>query len=479
MHYSKPNAPCSKSNIIYYYNICKQLIIKQLKFGTSLASTLFEKSIEGVIKIVYYDVAQIKKRIMDRQLTKKERGGFPLKKWKGPIVVVIIFLIAGLGMRSVLSRKVKKSDFIIAQVERGDIEQTFSASGLVKPAFEREINAPVATEIKNVILQRGAQVNAGDLIMELDQEFTQLEYEKLRDELELRKNNIEKLKLQFDKDLRDLDYQDQIKALSIAELTAQVADKKRLLQIGGVTQEDVEQAALKLQVAQLEKKMLENDLQFKRSVNKNDKKNLELEYTIQQKRLRELKRKLSETNVKAPSSGVITWINKDIGRTVLAGETLVRIADLNQYEIQAESSDRNSEKIQLGLTANIRIGNKVLKGKISRILPSVENNTVRFFVKLKDESASILRPNLRVEVFVITEEKQNVIRIRNGAAFRGAANMEVFFVEGNKAVKKPIKKGLTNANYVEILTNAKPGDRIIISQTDDYNDFDDFILLEQ
>ena len=58
-----------------------------------------------------------------------------------------------------------------------------------------------------------------------------LEYERLQDELSLRKNNIDKLKLQYDKDLRYLDFQDQIKALQLSELKAKLGDQKRLLNI--------------------------------------------------------------------------------------------------------------------------------------------------------------------------------------------------------------------------------------------------------
>ena len=416
---------------------------------------------------------------MDRQLTSKEQAKGKYKRWIYLTGIALLLIVAVYGLRSALKKKVDESDFFIAKVEKGDVTNTVSASGLVTPAFEREINAPVATEIKNVSLSTGAEVKMGDLILELDQEYTKLEFEQLKDELDLRKNNIEKLKLQFDKDLRDLDYRDQIKALQVDELKAQVADQKRLLNIGGGTTEDLEQAELKLKVAKLEKKMLENELSYSRSVNVNEKKGLELEYTIQEKRLRELSRKLTETNVRSPQAGVITWINEDIGKTVAEGETLVRIADLGRYVVEATSSDRNSQKLVVGLRATVRIGNNDLDGKISRILPAVENNTVKFFVELDKSDSELLRPNMRAEVFIITNKKEDVLRIKNGAAFRGAGNQEVFVVEGNKAVKRKIRRGISNADYVELQSNVSIGERIIISETNDYKHLDEFILLDK
>jgi len=415
---------------------------------------------------------------MDRQLSSSEQTGVKFK-WLWYLMILAGLLAAGSwAIKKFLTKKADRKELIIGTVERGIVQNTLTASGIVVPSVEREINAPVATEIKKVFLSTGTEVKAGDLILELDQEYTQLEFEKLKDELELRKNNIDKLKLQFDKDLRDLDYQDQIKALRLSELKAEVQDQERLLAIGGATAEEVEKASLNLQVAELEKRMLENELNFSRSVNANDKKSLELEFKIQEKRLRELRRKLSETSVKAPQDGVITWINEDIGKTVVQGETIVKMASLDAYRVEATSSDRNTQKIKLGIAANVRIGKTIFEGTVDRILPAVENNTVKFYIKLKDAGSRLLRPNMRTEVFLITDQRQDVLRIKNGPALSRAIAPEVFVVSGNVAQKKRIKKGLIDADYVEIIGDLKVGDRVILSDTEEYEHLDQFTITE-
>ena len=411
---------------------------------------------------------------MDREISNEGRGKVIIK-WVVFLLIGVGLLVAGnWAIKTFLSKKADRGELVIATVERGTIQNTLTASGVIVPSVEREINAPVPTEIKKVHLSIGKEVKKGDLIMELDREYTQLEYDQLKDELELRKNNIDKLKLKFDKDLRDLDYQDQIKALRVAQLAAEVQDQKRLLQIGGATAEELEKAKLNLQVEELEKKMLENELSYSRSVNSNEKKSLELEFQIQEKKLAELRRKLSETNVRTPQAGVITWINEDIGNTVAQGETIVRIADLGSYRVEATSSDRNTEKIKIGLPAKVRIGQSYFAGVVDRILPAVENNTVKFYIKLENQSSSALRPNMRTEVFLITDVKSDVLRIKNGRSLTRAISPEVFFVEGDLAIKKRINKGMMNAEYIEITGPVKEGDRIIISDTEEYEHLDKF-----
>ena len=417
---------------------------------------------------------------MDRQISNNEQLKSKLGNWLKYIVLIAVIIVAMFFLRNFLKKKADMNDFFIARVERGDIQNTVTASGIVQAAFEREINAPVNTEIKNVILPKGTLVKENDLILELDQEYTQLEFDKLKDELALRRNNVDKLKLKFDKDLRDLDYQNQIKGLQLSELIAQVKDQKRLTEIGAATAEELEGAELKLKVANIEKQILENNVSYAKSVNVKEKESLELEYKIQEKRLRELRRKLTETSVRAPLNGVITWINENIGKTVTEGEPLVRIADLSRYKIEASSSDRNAEKINVGLSVNVRINNRTLKGIITTVLPEVINNTVRFIVELDEPNADILRPNLRVEVYLITDEKKNILKIKNGPAFRGAKTQELFILDGNKARKVTINKGLTNSSFVEITSpEIKEGQLIIISDTKDYNHLDEFTLVKE
>ena len=438
--------------------IFKQLAIKDLVLGMSIG---FNKANTNQ---------------MDRVLTNSEQSKNKINKFI-PAIILMIFLGGGYYlMKKGFRKKATTNKLHIVKVEKGNIRETLTATGTIVAASERIINAPVSTEIEDVMMSTGSEVKKGDLILKLDQEYTALEYERLNDELSLRKNNIEKLKLQFDKDLRDLDYQDQIKALELSELKTQVSDQERLLKIGGATAEELEAAKLKLSISEIEKKLLENDLQFKRQVNSTDKANLQLEFDIQSKRLKQLSRKLKETRVVSPQSGVITWINEDIGKTVQEGEPLVKIANLDRFEILALTSDRNNKALQVGLPVEVRLGKERLKGSITRILPEVENNTVKFYIALEKNNHESLRPNLRAEVYIISSNKENVLRAKRGTALKGPHDQFIYKVVGNEAVKTKISKGLVSSEYFEITNGLQAGDQIIISETDDFDHMDRFTI---
>jgi HlyD family secretion protein len=198
---------------------------------------------------------------------------------------------------------------------------------------------------------------------------------------------------------------------------------------------------------------------------------------IEEKKLQELRRKLSETAVKAPRVGVVTWINESIGQKVNEGEALVKLANLEAFRIEASCSDRYANLVKTGLPVRVRVNREDLAGYISAILPAVENNTLEFIVELEKENHPGLRPNMRVEVFIVSDKKEQVLRVRNGAAFTGAVEQNVFVLDGEKAVRQRVNIGLTSSDFVELKnTSLQPGDRIIISDMKDYDHLETITL---
>ena len=383
-------------------------------------------------------------------------------------VGIIVLLAAGIvlllwWLPRLAAHDLSAKDITVATVETGSVLQTLSASGSVVPAFEYTINAPVITEIKKIYLNNGANVEPGNKILELDQEFTALEYEKLNDELLLKKNNIEKLNLQYEKELKDLGHQFAIKALRINETDAQIKAQVRLKNVGGAAQEDIEKVMVQLSIMKIEKDVLENELAYKKKLVLLEQNNLQLEYAIQAKRLAELRRKLNETTVKAEQSGVITWINESLGKTVQPGEPLVRIADLQRFRVEASTSDRNMQWLKPGTGVVVRIGNQDLAGSISHTLPAIENNTVKFHVALEQADHKALRPNLRADVYIITAQRDNTLRLKTGPAMATGSLQDMYVLKQGVAQKVQVTKGLTNPDYVEITDGLRAGDRVIIS----------------
>ena len=393
------------------------------------------------------------------------------KKKKGLLIGVLIITIlvaAIMLLRSTLSSSVKKSAIATAVVEMGNVENTISASGEILPEFEEVITSPINASVQKVMMDAGSQVKAGQSILALDKSAAQTEYEKQKFQLESKQNEVKKLKLELDKSFYDIKSNNDIKQLRINSLTAEVENAKRLFKAGGGTREDIEQAELNLKVANLEKQQLENEIKSKQQTMQVEMKEAAINASITENDLHELERKLQLANIVASRDGVVTWVNKNIGASIREGDALARIADLSSFKVQGSISDNYLDQLHNNMQAIIRINETQVKGTVVNIQPSVQNGVVSFDIQLDERNNKLLRPNMKVDVFLITDSKTNVMRVANGAAFKGADVQDIFVMEDGKAVRRTVHTGLRNFDYVELKDNVKPGDVIIITDLSEY-----------
>lgn len=402
------------------------------------------------------------------------------KKLIGWIAVILAVLAGSLWLlRQGLSSTLKRSSVTTAIVEKGDVEQTIQATGQILPEFEEVITSPINAVIKNVVMDAGTAVSAGQSILELDKEFTQIELEKLKYQVELKHNDIARLKLQLDKSFYDMKANDSIKQLKINSLVAAVQDAKRLHKAGGGTREEVEQAELELRIAQLEKRQLENEIRNKQLTMRTDMRASEIAARIQGKDLDELSRKLMQANIVATRHGVITWVNKNIGSKISEGASLAKVANLGSFRIVGSVSDAFADQVRTGMPVIARINDSLLRGTVMNVHPAVENNILSFDVQLDDRSNRLLRPNMKLEIFLVTAVAKNVLRVANGAAFNGGASQELFIVQGGKAIRRQVAIGLSNFDHVELKSEVAAGAEVIISDMKAYKHLPVITLKDQ
>jgi HlyD family secretion protein len=378
--------------------------------------------------------------------------------------------------RSGLRTSVKSSDITTSVAETGSIENTLTASGEIIPEFEEQIISPINASIQQVFVEPGTAVKAGQPILSLDKAATKVEYEKLNFQLESKRNNIRKLRLDLDKSFYDIKSNNDIKQLRISSLEASLEDAKRLYMAGGGTRESVEQAELALKVARLEKKQLENEIRNKQQTMRVDIRESEIAAAIEEADLRELGRKLQQANITATRDGVVTWVNKNIGSGITQGEALARFADLGSFKVNGKISDTYLDQVRSGMPVIIRINDSTTRGIISNIDPSVQNGIISFDIALNERNNKLLRPNMKVDVFPVTSSLDNITRVQNGPAFKGGISQDIFVLQDGKAVRRTVNIGLSNFDYVEIKNNVKPGEIVITSDLSSFKNSKEILI---
>jgi len=406
---------------------------------------------------------------MDRELAPELLTRSRRKPWLMGLITVIGLIGAVLGMRSLLKTSVDAAKIRTAILQTGPVENTLNATGEVIPAYEQIMTSPIRASIRRVLLTPGARVRPGLAIVELDKSLTQIEYKKLQDQLALKQNGIEQLRMRLNKNLYDADINDQIKLLNINRLKAEVDDARRLLKVGGQTPEDVTRAENALRIAQLEKKQLENDLAYNRQSMGASLRETQLQARIEGTNLNVLALKLRQADILADRAGVLTWVNENVGSAVSEGEMLAKVADLGSFRVEGSCSDAYADQLRAGLPVIIRINETDLRGLVTQVKPSVQNNTIKFAVSLDDNHHASLRPNQKVEVFVVTNRSATAVRVANGPVFKGKRKQSVFVLGAdNVARRREVEIGLTNFDWVEIKSGLQPGERVIVTDLSEY-----------
>lgn len=399
------------------------------------------------------------------------------KKTVRYVLLGTILLVAiAFTIRYSLGSTLRQSEITTAVVIRGNIENTINASGEVLPEFEEVISSPITASIQKVLLDAGSKIRGGQSILMLDKSAARMEYEKLKFQLESKQNDIRKIRLELDKSFYDIKSNNDIKQLRINSLKASVENAKRLLKAGGGTREDVEQAELNLKVALLEKQQLENEISIKQQSMRLQMKEVALAASIQQNDLEVLGRKLIQANIQASRDGVVTWVNKNIGAAVQPGEVLARIADLSGFKVKGTISDNSIGLLKNGMTAIVRIGEAQVRGKVVNIYPSVQNATVSFDIKPDSSNNKLFRPNLKADVFLVTDQHEQVLKVSNGPAFQGTPSQYIYVLKDGVASRKLVQIGLSNFDDIELKDQVKEGDVIITSDLKEFKNSSQIII---
>ena len=406
---------------------------------------------------------------MDREIPKEVRDKERKKKFikYGAIGVAAVVCIAVLisFMRSSVNRK----DLVFSEVDNGTIEVSVSASGKVVPAFEEIINSPINTRIVEVYRKGGDSVDVGTPILKLDLQSTETEYKKLLDEEQMKRYQLEQLKVNNNTYLSDLSMQVKISAMKLNRMEVELRNERYLDSLGSGTTDKVRQAELNFNTGKLELEQLRQQYANESKVKEADLKVKELEFNIFSKSLAEMKRTLDDAQIRSPRKAILTYINNQVGAQVAEGSQVAIISDLSHFKVEGEIADTYGDRVAAGGRAIVKIGNEKLEGTVSSVTPLSKNGVISFIVQLNEDNNKRLRSGLKTDVYVMNAVKEGVLRLANASYYVGRGDYELFVQDGkDEIVKRKVQLGDSNFEYVEVISGLKPGDKVVVSDMSSY-----------
>jgi HlyD family secretion protein len=405
---------------------------------------------------------------MDRPIDKKTRFVLLLRRAFVPVATVGLVVLAGAWIADWLRPSVRRHEIRTARVERGAMEATISAAGTVVPLDEHVITSPIDTRVTRILLTPGATVFAGQPIVELDVGETVVGLETLDDQIALKENQRQQTLLDHAREKAALQTRRDIKQLELESREFEAERCRQYFDEGLFSSDEVRKAEVEAEKAHIELRQIDESLHNLESTLEAELEGLDLEIAIHRRDHAEALRRLDLATATSDREGVLTWVVPREGMAVQRGDELARVADLSTFRVEATVSDIHASRLAERLPVIIQSGEQRLTGHIDRVRPTVENGIITLDVALDDNSSPDLRHNLRVDVYVVTERVGDGLRVKRGSFMTPDGTHAVFVIRGDVAVRTPVRFGITNIDYYQVLEGLSEDDEVIVSDTSDF-----------
>jgi len=380
------------------------------------------------------------------------------------ILVLIIAGIIAVVFFPLSPQGTGESDIRIGVAEIGNVIESFKGEGVVEPQSEVIILSPASSIIKEILKEVGSHVDEGEPIIILDPSPIQAEIENIQDQLAVKQNSLTQNRLNARSTKVDLDYNVQVKNLRIASLKSELADQEQLLEVGGISPAKFEKTRQELELAEKDLEMMKEKNSIKLQQLEADEDGLRLQIEMQKKVLANKEEALGKMIIRAPSAGILLSIRGKVGEKVNSDQLLIEMSDLTSFKIQGKVDDDYSDHVKTGTRVYVGIDNERLTGVIGTVSPVIRERKIEFDVNLQESSHYKLRPNLTVNLDIVLEERDSVLRIPAGPAIGRGQEHEVWVLEPDQAKAVSIRTGLKAGDYVEVIGGLKEGDRVVLSE---------------
>lgn len=418
---------------------------------------------------------------MDIRIEKKKglralftKRGIPYLAGAVLLIFVVWLLVRGNSSRL----RIDARTISVGEVARGEFNDYIRVTGQVQPITTVQLSPLEAGVVERLVVEEGASVHKGDVLVELSN--TSLTLEILNSEAELaEKQNIlrntlismeqQKLDLRLDKVQLDLDVErkrrtrQQNEELYRNNLIAredwlqskedyELAAKKRELNIERQVQDSLYRT---VQIEQMEDNLA------------NMKRNMEL-----------IRQRIGNLQVKSPIDGEVGLLDVVLGQSVTSGQKIGQVNDLSDYKVEAQIDESYIDRVRAGLDATFERQDTAFTMRLRKVYPEVRNGQFRADFTFVGAHPRNIRSGQTYYLHLELGQPTDAVIIPRGSFYQstGGAWIYVLAPEGDRAYKRQIRIGRQNPQYYEVLEGLEPGERVIVSGYENYGANDVLIL---
>jgi len=186
--------------------------------------------------------------------------------------------------------------------------------------------------------------------------------------------------------------------------------------------------------------------------------------------VKDLQRQVAELQLRSPVDGQVGQLLVAERATVAKDAQLLTVIDLSALEVQMQVAESFARDLAIGMPGDITGNGRSWRGLISTVSPEVVNGEVAARLRFEGATPDQLRQNQRLSVRVLLDKRDNVLLVRRGSFADQGGGTFAYVVRDGMAEKVPVRLGARSLDKVEVLDGLKPGDQVVVSGADAFND---------
>ncbi|MEP5763704.1 MAG: efflux RND transporter periplasmic adaptor subunit [Halieaceae bacterium] len=414
---------------------------------------------------------------MDRVIEKKR---FPGKPALLLLAILATLLLAWYWFATPGGRSLTIADnrLMLSPVQAGIFEDSIPVRARVAPLKTVFLDAIQGGRVEEILVEDGTEVEVGQAIVRLSNSDLQLsvmntesrvmeQLNSMRDQ-ELR---LEQNRLAHKRTLVDVDY-------DIQRLTREIARQQELLTRGLAAQSNHENLVDELEYSQAKRKVtLESQASDERLM-ANQLAFFKDNTAVMEENLRFARESLEELQVRAPVKGKLSGFDMEIGQNVPRGTRIGQVDNANEFKLVANIDEFYLGRVDIDQSVNFERDGRDYQLRVSKIYPNVEGGQFEIDMQFRQETPLDLRRGQTIQAKLTLGDASEALLIPNGSFFQDTGGKWIFVAspDGNTAVKRSVKLGRRNKNYIEVLDGLEAGETVITSPYSGFRDMDLLLL---
>jgi HlyD family secretion protein len=361
----------------------------------------------------------------------------------------------------------------ISEVKRGDLVRDLAADGRVIAA-----NSPTLYAIAGGTV--ALKVVAGDKVKK-GQALAVIDSPELRSKLVQEESTLASMEAEASRAVLDaqLSRSEARKLLDQAQIAHTAAQRdleryQRGFDGGAVPQVDVSKAQDELKKSELGLAAARKDYGLQDQGADLDTRNKRLLADRQRAVADELRRQVEALTLRAPFDGQVGQVQIAQGTNVAAQAPILGVVDLSEFELEIKVPESFARDLGIGMPAQIASAGKTYPAEVSAVSPEVVNGEVNARLRFaQGKQPPGLRQNQRLSARIVMDTRRNVLMVERGPFLEQDGGRVAYVVDSSgRAVRRPITVGVSSLDAVEIVSGLQPGERIVVSGADQFDNAD-------